>query len=104
MNETMIILYSSIIIFVIGLYGLIAHRNAIRMLISIELLLNAANLNLVNFAHRTALENALQAQILTLFSIALAAVEAAIGIAIFINLYRIYGRAEVDLARELKEV
>ncbi|MHA1589970.1 MAG: NADH-quinone oxidoreductase subunit NuoK [Candidatus Njordarchaeales archaeon] len=104
MNETSIILYSSIIMFAIGLYGLTTRRNAIRMLISIEILLNAANLNIINFAHRTALTNAMQAQVLVLFSIALAAIEAAIGIGIFINLYRIYGEAEIDIAKKLREV
>ena len=73
------------IIFTIGLYGLMTQRSGIRILMCVELMLNAANLNLVVFS---SYNGDLTGQVFALFSIALAACEAAIGFAILMSIYR----------------
>ncbi|WP_319508315.1 F420H2 dehydrogenase subunit FpoK [uncultured Methanolobus sp.] len=75
----------SAVIFSIGLYGLMTQRSGIRILMCVELMLNAANLNLVVFS---SYNGDLTGQVFTLFSIALAACEAAIGFAILMSIYR----------------
>lgn len=84
------------ILFVIGLYGVLTKRNLVIVLISIELMLNAVNLNLVAFSQIGPMAN-LTGQVFTLFTIAVAAAEAAVGLAILIALYR--NRKTID-ARE----
>ncbi|OPY33055.1 MAG: F(420)H(2) dehydrogenase subunit K [Methanomassiliicoccales archaeon PtaU1.Bin124] len=79
-------------LFVIGLAGVLIKRNAIVVLMSIELMLNAANINLVAFS---VYNNDPTGQVLALFSIGLAAAEVAIGLAILLNLNRL--RDTVDL-------
>jgi F420H2 dehydrogenase subunit K len=75
----------SAVIFSIGLYGLMTQRSGIRILMCVELMLNAANLNLVVFS---SYNGDLTGQVFALFSIALAACEAAIGFAILMSIYR----------------
>ena len=78
-------------LFCIGLFGALARRNAIAILIGIELMLNAVNINLVAFWRYIAPTNptwALAGQIFALFVITLAAAEAAIGLALVIAIYR----------------
>lgn len=84
------------ILFVIGLYGVLTKRNLVIVLISIEIMLNAVNLNLVAFSQIGPMAN-LTGQVFTLFTIAVAAAEAAVGLAILIALYR--NRKTID-ARE----
>ena len=72
-------------LFCVGVYGVLTRRNAIAILLSIELILNAATLNFVVFSR---LHHAAQAQAFALFIIALAACEAAVGLAIVLGLYR----------------
>lgn len=77
----------SIALFSIGIYGLTASRNVIRVLMSIELLLNAVNVNLVAFANYIdPLE--IKGQVFALFVMAIAAAEAAIALAIILAIYR----------------
>ena len=86
------ILLLSCLLFIIGIYGFLTRRNLITMLMSIELILNSVNLNFVAF--NTYLHpNNLDGLFFTLFIITIAAAEAAVAIAIIINLYRtfIYG-------------
>jgi NADH-quinone oxidoreductase subunit K len=83
------------ILFCIGLYGALSKKNAVIVLLSIELMLNAVNLNLIAFAKLGA-HPALTGQIFSLFNITVAAAEAAIGIAILITLYRNKGTADVN--------
>lgn len=90
------------ILFCIGLYGVITKRNAVMVLFSIELMLNAANINLVAFS-KYGLQVDLTGQIFSLFTITIAAAEAAVGIAILIALYRHKGTAETDQYDSLKE-
>lgn len=90
------------ILFCIGLYGVLIKRNAVLVLFSIELMLNAVNLNLVAFAKYGVFGN-MVGQVFTLFSIAVAAAEAAVGIALIIALYRHKETAEVEQYDSLKE-
>ncbi|MEK7376179.1 MAG: NADH-quinone oxidoreductase subunit NuoK [Candidatus Margulisiibacteriota bacterium] len=89
----------SLILFCIGLFGIITRRNAIAMLMSIELMLNAVNLNLVYFSVRG---GDLTGQIFALFVIAVAAAEAAVGLAIIINVYRKFTHIDVERMTSLK--
>ncbi len=85
-------------LFAIGLTGVIIRRNMITVLMAIELMLNAVNINLVAFSHRLA---NLEGQIFTIFVITVAAGEAAVGLAIIIQLYRLRTTVNVDEVREL---
>ncbi|CAD7768513.1 F(420)H(2) dehydrogenase subunit K [Candidatus Methanoperedenaceae archaeon GB50] len=80
------------VLFAIGIYGIISQRNGIRILMCLEILLNSANLNLVAFA---SYHGNTAGQVFALFSIAIAAAEAAIGFAILIALFRV--RDTIDL-------
>ena len=102
MNDLDVILFISTFLFGLGIYGLSTKRDAIRLLMSIELLLNAANLNFIAFSHYL-FNGAIEAQIFVIFIIALAAAEVGVGVAIFLGLYRVYKGPEIDLARQLKE-
>jgi len=77
----------SAILFSIGLYGVLAKRNAIIILISIELMLNAVNIAMVAFS-RYIVPLMLTGQVFAIFIIVLAAAEAAVGLAIIISIYR----------------
>lgn len=82
------------ILFCVGLYGALSKKNAVIVLLSVELMLNAVNLNLVAFA-KLGMVPSLQGQIFSLFTITVAAAEVAVGIAILIALYRNRGTSEV---------
>ncbi|BCW98479.1 MAG: NADH-quinone oxidoreductase subunit K [Armatimonadota bacterium] len=91
----------SALLFSIGLFGLLSRRNAIAILMCIELMLNAANINLVAFS-RAVTAQLLTGQVFAIFVMAIAAAEAAVGLAIVIALYRNRERIvvdEVDLLR-----
>ncbi|MFF9912322.1 NADH-quinone oxidoreductase subunit NuoK [Streptomyces sp. NPDC013457] len=90
------------LLFCVGLYGVLARRNAILVLMSVELMLNAVNLNLVAFD--VWLRDTLHAgQALTLFTIAIAAAEIGIGLAIVLMVYRNRGTSDVDRMRDNAE-
>ncbi|MGW0698783.1 NADH-quinone oxidoreductase subunit NuoK [Streptomyces sp. NPDC002867] len=92
----------AVLLFSIGLYGVLARRNAILVLMSVELMLNAVNLNLVAFD--VWLRDTLHAgQALTLFIIAIAAAEIGIGLAIVLMVYRNRGSSDVDRLRDTAE-
>ncbi|MFI8001871.1 NADH-quinone oxidoreductase subunit NuoK [Streptomyces sp. NPDC086010] len=92
----------AVLLFCTGLYGVLARRNAILVLMSVELMLNAVNLNLVAFD--VWLRDALHAgQALTLFTIAIAAAEIGIGLAIVLAVYRNRGTSDVDRLRDTAE-
>ncbi|GAA1268953.1 NADH-quinone oxidoreductase subunit NuoK [Kitasatospora nipponensis] len=83
------------LLFSIGVYGVLARRNAVLVLMSVELMLNAVNLNLVAFD--AWLRDALHAgQALTLFTITVAAAEIGLGLAIVLLVFRTRGTADVD--------
>jgi NAD(P)H-quinone oxidoreductase subunit 4L len=81
-------------LFCIGIYGLVTSRNAIRVLMSIELLLNSVNLNLMAFSNFLD-PSVVKGQVFTVFVIAIAAAEAAVGLAIVLSIYR--NRDTVDM-------
>ena len=85
-------------LFAVGLIGVIIRRNMITVLMAIELMLNAVNVNLVAFSHQL---SSLDGQIFAIFVITVAAGEAAVGLAIIIQLYRLKSTVNVDEAREL---
>lgn len=91
----------SALLFSFGLYALISRRNAIMILMGIELILNAANINFVAFSSFG--NKGLNGQIIALFVIILAAAEAAIALAIVINIYRTFVNINVDDFNKLKE-
>jgi NADH-quinone oxidoreductase subunit K len=92
----------ALILFCIGLYGALTKRNAVVVLISIELMLNAVNINLVAFS-KYGVNPSITGQIFSLFSIAIAAAEAAVGLAILIALYRNRATVNVDEMNLLKK-
>jgi len=87
-------------LFGMGIIACIARRNAVGILIGIELILNSANLNLVAFSHYW---GNLEGQVFAIFVIILAACEAAVALAIIINLFYGFGTVEVDYASKMKE-
>lgn len=89
----------SIIVFAIGVFGFLARRNIIIMFMSIELMLNAVNINLIALSHYL---QDMRGQILAFFVIAVAAAEAAIGLAIIIALFRNKATAHVDEIKEMQ--
>ena len=90
------------LLFSIGLAGTLARRNAILVLIGIELMLNAANLNFIAFWRFNPNPEALTGMIFVIFSIAIAAAEAAVGLALVIVIYRHYKSVNVDKMDRLK--
>lgn len=95
------ILFLSTALFFIGMYGLFTRRNLITMLMSIELILNSVNINFVAF-NKYLYPEKLDGVFFTLFIIAIAAAEAAVAIAIIINLYRSHQSIDVEDASEMK--
>jgi len=85
----------------VGIYGLIAKRNAIRLLFAVEIIVNAANLNLIAFA-RFMPEAHSGGQTFALFSIAIAAAEVAVGLSLVIVAYRLYKNIDIADFRSLK--
>ncbi|MBS1529034.1 MAG: NADH-quinone oxidoreductase subunit NuoK [Bacteroidetes bacterium] len=88
-------------LFCTGLYVILTKHNAIQVLIGIELMLNAANLNLVAFGRYDKLNNG--GQIFTLFSITLAAATTAVALAIILNVYKRYKTIDPNKIDELKD-
>ena len=84
----------SALLFSIGVYGVLARQNAVLVLLSIELMLNAVNINLVAFS--ALLEGNLGGQVFALFIIAVAAAEVGVGLAIVILIYRNRQSVDVD--------
>lgn len=103
MNEVPLthILFVSTGLFFIGMYGLFTRRNVITMLMSVELMLNSVNINFVAFNKYLHPGN-LDGIFFTVFIITIAAAEAAVAIAIIINLYRTHKSIDVEEAREMK--
>ena len=90
------------LLFSIGVYGVLARRNAVLVLLSVELMLNAVNLNLVAFD--IYLRDELHAgQVLTLFVITVAAAEVGLGLAVVLLVFRQRGSSDIDDLRDLGE-
>ena len=86
----------SAVIFAIGFAGALVRRNAILVLIGIELMLNAANLNFIAFWRYSPNPEALTGVMFALFSIGVAAAEAAVGLALIITVYRHFHTTDLD--------
>ncbi|HPR63531.1 MAG TPA: NADH-quinone oxidoreductase subunit NuoK [Thermoanaerobaculia bacterium] len=93
------ILILAVALFSIGALGFLTRKSAIHMFLSVEIMLNAGNLAFLGFARQL---GDLQGQIFTLFTIAIAAAEAAVGLAIFIVLFRRIKTVNVDRANILR--
>ena len=85
----------ALILFCIGLYGALSKRNTVIVLISIEFMLNAVNINLVAFS-KLGVAPSIDGQVFALFTMAVAAAEAAVGLAILIALYRNRKTVHID--------
>ena len=95
------ILLVSTTLFFIGIYGFFTRRNLITMLMSLELMLNSVTMNFVAF-NKYLHPGRLDGVFFTLFIIAIAAAEAAVAIAIIINLYKSHDSIDVEAADDLK--
>jgi NADH-quinone oxidoreductase subunit K len=102
MNPLRAYLLLSVLLFAIGLAGALTRRNAIIVLIGIELMLNAANLNFIAFWRYGPNPEALAGILFVLFSISVAAAEAAVGLALIISIYRHYKTTDVDQMDSMK--
>ncbi|MFB6318482.1 NADH-quinone oxidoreductase subunit NuoK [Saccharicrinis sp. FJH54] len=91
----------SAILFAIGLYGIITRKHAILVLMGIELILNAANINFIAFAKFGGMN--IEGHVAAIFVIILAATEAAIALAIILNIYQHFKHVNVDEVDDLKE-
>ena len=87
--------------FVAGVYGFVTRENMIALLISLELMLNSADLNFVIF-NRFLYPGSMEGMVFTLFAIAIAAAETAIAIAIIVNIYRKLHSTEIDEVDKMK--
>jgi NADH:ubiquinone oxidoreductase subunit K len=94
-------LITSTLMFFIGVYGFLTRKNLITMLMSVELILNSVNINFVAF-NKYLYPAKLEGHFFTLFVIAVAAAEAAVAIAIIINIYRTFGNINVEDVSEMK--
>lgn len=91
----------STLLFVLGIFGIVTRKNAVMVLMGIELILNSANINFVAFARYG--NFGVHGQIYALFVIILAAAEAAIALAIVLNLYKTFAKINVDEVNNLKD-
>jgi NADH:ubiquinone oxidoreductase subunit K len=98
LNDFMIV---SVVLFCIGLFIIVSKKNAIQILIGIELMLNAAILNLVAFGKYDRVNNG--GQMFALFAIVLAAATTAVALAIILNVYRQYKTINPDKINQLKD-
>jgi NADH:ubiquinone oxidoreductase subunit K len=95
------VLFVSSALFFIGMYGLFTRRNMITMLMAVELILNSVNINFIAF-NRYLYPNQLKGVFFSLFIVTIAAAEAAVAIAIIINLYRSHQSIDVEDTGEMK--
>lgn len=89
------------VLFGLGLYTVLTRRNAISILMGVELILNSANINYVAFSHYSA--GNVEGQIYAIFVIMLAAAEAAVGLAIVLAIFQIFHTIDVGAAETLRE-
>lgn len=91
----------STLLFCLGIYGIVTRKNAVMVLMGIELILNASNINFVAFSRFG--NFGIQGQLFALFVIVLAAAEAAIALAIVLNVYKTFVNVNVDEIDELRD-
>ena len=102
MNPLYAYLLLAALLFAVGLAGALSRRNAILVLVGIELMLNAANLNFIAFWRYGAGSETLSGVMFVLFTLAVAAAEAAVGLALIIAIYRHFGTTNIDEVNSLK--
>jgi NADH:ubiquinone oxidoreductase subunit K len=90
------------LLFSIGLYVALSRRNAVGVLMGIELMLNSVNLNLVGFARFVESPRPIDGQVFTVFVITVAAAEAAVALALAVSVYRLRQSIDVDQLDEMK--
>lgn len=95
--STCILLASAL--FAIGVYGLLTRQQLIAVLLSVELMANAANILFVAFSHYAGQS---VGQVFALFALAITVAEVAVGLALVLLLYRTYGESRMDTAQEMK--
>lgn len=101
MDSLQVYLILAAILFSLGMFAVITRRNAVAVLMGVELILNAANLNFIAFARFGGMN--ITGHIFALFVIVLAAAEVAVALAIIINLYHNFNSINVDEAQQLKQ-
>lgn len=94
-------LFVSSTLFALGIYGIVTRKNAVMVLMGIELILNASNINFVAFSKFG--NFGISGQLFSLFVIVLAAAEAAIALAIVLNIYKTFSNVNIDEIDNLKE-
>jgi len=102
MNNLQVYLMLSSLLFSLGIYAVISRKNAVAILMGIELILNSANINFIAFNRFSSDLVKLDGHVFSIFVIVLAAAEAAVALAIIINLFKNVGTVNVDEAAELK--
>ena len=98
--EHMLVL--SAIIFCAGVYTILTRKNAVSILMGVELVLNAANINFVAFSQYTRI-GGVHGNVFVVFVLLLAAAEAAVALAIIIGIYQNFGRVDVDQADQMRD-
>ena len=101
MDQLNTYLYIAAILFTIGIFGVMTRRNGIAVLMGIELILNAANINFLAFARFGGMN--MTGHVYALFVIVLAAAEAAVALAIIINIFNNFDTINIDDVSELKQ-
>lgn len=91
----------STLLFAMGIYAIVTRKNAIMVLMGVELILNSANINFIAFTHFG--NFGLQGHLIALFVIVLAAAEAAIALAIVLNIYKTLSTVNIDEVDSLKD-
>jgi len=86
-------------LFCVGVYGLLSRRQLVTILLSVELMANAANIVFIAFGH---FRGGSTGQVFTVFSLALTVAEVVVGLSLVLLLYRRHGDAEIALAKEMK--
>lgn len=94
-------LVPSVIMFAAGVYGFVTRKNMIALLLSLELMLNSADLNFVVF-NRFLFPGSMEGMVFTLFAVAIAAAETAIAIAIIINIFRQVGNTDINSVTKMR--
>lgn len=94
-------LVPSVVMLACGIYGFVTRKNLIAILISLELMLNSADLNFVVF-NRYLFPGSMDGMVFTLFAVAIAAAETSIAMAIIINIYRSLGNTDIQEINKMK--
>jgi len=93
----------SALLFALGFFAVITRRNAVGILMGVELILNAANLNFVAFSRYSNVVEPIAGQIFPVFGIMIAAAEAAVGLAIVLAIFQNWGTIDTQVTKSLRE-